>query len=233
MEDRVIRFTRVLGPLALLALLVALWKIYGAPRELTQGLAQKIFYVHVPNAIPAYLGFALAGFGGAMFLGTRREVWDRLALAGAEVGVVFCTLLLVTGPIWARPIWGVWWDWGDLRLATTAVLWFIYVGYLFLRSMAVGDFARNAAAVLAIVGLIMIPFVHYAVRLAQGTIHPDSPEMSPEIRSTFLVSMAAFTIIFAFFVSLRLAVARAEADAEDRELEEETGFIEGAGEEPA
>ncbi len=127
MEERIVRSARVLGPVALIA--TAIWLamvgLY-APVEAVQGIVQKIFYVHVPCALPAYLGFILTAVGGIGFLSTREEAWDRLALSGAEVGVIFCTLIVVTGPIWAKPVWGHWWVW-DLRLTSTLVLWFIYV----------------------------------------------------------------------------------------------------------
>jgi len=219
-EQFLIRSTRYLGPLALLALAVVVYAVYNAPRELIQGLAQKIFYVHVPCATPAYSGFVIAAIGGIGYLRTGRDQWDRIALAGAEVGIVFCTLLIVTGPIWARPIWGVWWDWGDLRLASSAVLWFIYVGYLFLRSFADGDFMRRTAAIVAIGGTLAIPFVFFAVDLASNqTVHPGRPSMSPEIRNAFLTCMVAFLFPFLYLLCLRLSVAHAEAEAETELLE--------------
>jgi len=219
-EQFLIRSTRYLGPLALLALAIAAHAIYNAPRELVQGLAQKIFYIHVPCVTPAYTGFLIAAIGGIGFLRTGREVWDRVALAGAEVGIVFCTLMIISGPIWARPIWGVWWDWGDLRLTSTAILWFIYLGYLFLRSFADGDFMRRTAAIVAVAGTLAIPFVFFAVELAGNqTVHPGRPSMSPEIKSAFLTCMVAFLFPFMYLFCLRLSVARAESEAEEQLIE--------------
>jgi heme exporter protein C len=209
----------ILGGCAALATVAVVVAAYTAPVELTQGLAQKVFYVHVTCVAPTYLGFLLAGIGGIGFLATRRDAWDRVSHAGAEVGVLFCSLLIVTGPLWARPIWGVWWDWGDLRLSTTAILWFVYVGYLFLRSFAVGDYMRRTAAIVAIAGTAVIPFVSYAVRLAGNrTIHPDTPDLSPEIAAARRICLLAFLVMFAYVLYLRIVVARAEALAEEREL---------------
>ena len=217
MEERIIRSARVSGPLAVVGLLIWAWLVWNAPLEQVQGLVQKIFYVHVPCTMPAYLGFGLTALGGIGFLTTRREQWDRLAQSGAEVGVIFCTLILVTGPIWAKPVWGHWWVW-DLRLATTLVLWFTYVAYLFLREFAQGsDAARTFASVYGIAGTTMIPFVIYAVDLARGqTLHPSDPSdegLPPEMAWAFRAGMISFLIVFAYLVARRLDVARLEAEA--------------------
>ena len=150
--------------------------IFYAPIEEAQGIIQKIFYVHTPAIIPTYAGFLLTAIGGIGYLRTRSERWDHLAVAGAEVGVVFCTLMLIVGPLWAKPAWGHWWVW-DLRLTTTLMLWFIYVAYVFLRSFAFGsDTSRTFTAIYGIAGIAAIPFVYFAVDLAQGsTMHPSNP----------------------------------------------------------
>lgn len=212
MEQAVIRSARVTGPLALAATAVWAYLVAGAPLDVAQGVIQKIFYVHLPCVLPAYLGFILAAAGGIGFLSTRREDWDRLALAGAEVGVVFCTLVLVTGPIWAKPAWGHWWVW-DLRLTSTLILWFIYVAYLFLRAFAYGsDPARTFAAVYGILGTAGIPFVYYSVRLARGsTLHPDDPVsagLPPGMGAPLVAGFAALLLVFAYLVARRLEVAR-------------------------
>jgi heme exporter protein C len=218
-EDRLVRATRYLAPLAALAFASILVAAYVAPREAVQGLAQKIFYVHAPSGIACYIGFFLAGLGGLGYLITGRETWDRVAHSGAEVGVLFCSIVLLTGPFWARPIWGVWWDWGDLRLASSAFLWFIYVAYLFLRAFAVGDFMRRSSAIVGIAGTLAIPFVRYAVQLAgERSIHPPKPSLSPEIALSFGISSVAMLVVFVYLFCLRLSVAKAEADADDAEL---------------
>ena len=223
MEERIIGSARVTGPLAFAALFVWAALVYLAPNDAAQGVIQKIFYVHVPNVAPAYLGFLLTAVGGLGFLASRHEQWDRLALAGAEVGVVFCTLILVTGPIWAKPAWGVWWVW-DLRLTSTLVLWFIYVAYLFLRAFAAGsDPARTFASIYGIAGTLCIPFVYYAVDIAGGsTLHPSNPAregLPPEMTRAILAGLAAFLIVFAWLIATRLANAKLEAAVAEQDWE--------------
>ncbi len=219
-EERLIRSTRYLAPLAALAFAGLLVAVYVVPREAIQGLPQKILYVHAASGTACYVGFLLCGLGGLAYLITGREAWDRVAHSGAEIGVLYCTLVLLTGPLWARPIWGAWWDWGDLRLSLSAFLWFIYVAYLFLRAFAVGDFMRRSTAVVGIAGTITIPFVRYAVQIAgEGrSIHPPPVTMSREIGLTYGMSILAMLVVFTYLFCLRLSVARAEAEAEDAEL---------------
>jgi heme exporter protein C len=210
-EDRLAQRSPYLGMAALPALAVWAYLAYQAPLEKTLGLVYKILYVHVPCVIPTYLGFALAAVGGMGFLRTREPRWDRLALAGAEVGVVFCSLMVMTGMIWAKPAWGAWWAW-EPRLTSTAVLWFIYLAYLFVRAFATGsDSARTAAAVHAVIGVLVIPFVYFAVDLAQDRgMHPSREPMPPEFRVPLLAGFAAFTLIFFYLLGQRLELARLE-----------------------
>ena len=199
---------------------LALWLgmvVFYAPIEQVQGLVQKIFYVHIPAIIPTYLGFTLTAVGGVGFLRTRRESWDQLALGGAEVGVVFCSLMLIVGPIWAKPVWGHWWVW-DLRLTSTLILWFIYVAYLFLRGLAFGsDAARTFTSVYGIIGTAAIPFVYFAVDIAQGsTMHPSNPAregLPAEMARTAAAGHIAFIGVFAWLVARRMQLAALEARA--------------------
>jgi heme exporter protein C len=193
--------------------------VWYAPIEAVQGVVQKIFYVHIPAIIPMYLGFVLTAIGGVGYLRTRDERWDRLAYAGAEVGVVFCSLMLLVGPIWAKPVWGHWWVW-DLRLTSTLVLWFIYVAYLFLRALAFGsDAAKTFTSVYGIVGTAAIPFVYFAVDLAQSsTMHPSNPAregLPTEMGQTVGAGMVAFLLIFAWLVARRMELGALEARALD------------------
>ena len=216
MTDRLSRTGGSIGLLALAAVVVWLGLvIFVAPIERTQGIVQKLFYVHVACVPPTYLGFLLTAIGGIGYLRTRRPVWDRLAVAGAEVGVVFCTLILMVGPIWAKPIWGHWWVW-DLRLTLTLMLWFIYVAYLFLRAFAFGsDAARTFASVYGILGTVLIPLVYYAVDLARGrALHPSNParEGLPEAMVLPLaVGLGAFLLVFVYLTIRRFEVARLES----------------------
>jgi heme exporter protein C len=163
----------------LLGLLAALWlvAVAQAPLDAMQGVIQKILYVHVPCAFAAYAGFIGTALCGALYLWRNDERFDRLAAASAEVGVVFCTLVIVSGPIWAKGTWGHWWAW-DPRLTVTLLLWFIYLAYLLLRSFTEGS-ARTArfAAVYGIVGLLAIPLNYYAIEIFGGAaMHPDNLE---------------------------------------------------------
>jgi heme exporter protein C len=169
----------MLSGLVLVAFL-ALWAalVINAPIDSAQGVVQKILYVHVPCAITSYLGFAITGLSGALYLWKNQDRFDRVAAAGAEVGVIFCTLTILTGPIWARATWGHWWAW-DPRLTVTLMLWFIYLAYyLLLRSFTEGS-ARTArfAAVYGIVGLFAIPLNYFAIDLFGGAaMHPENLE---------------------------------------------------------
>ena len=151
--------------------------VLAAPVDAEQGVIQKILYVHVPSAFAAYLGFLVTGVAGALYLWKNDERFDRVALSGAEVGVVFCTLTLVSGPIWAKGTWGHWWAW-DPRLTVTLLLWFIYLAYLLLRSFTEGS-TRTArfAAVYGIAGIAVIPLNYFAIELFGGAaMHPDNLE---------------------------------------------------------
>jgi heme exporter protein C len=162
-----------------LVALAVLWAVLviTAPIDSEQGAVQKILYVHVPCAFGAYLGFAITALSGVLFLWKDQDRFDRVAAAGAEVGVIYCTLTLLTGPIWARATWGHWWAW-DPRLTVTLMLWFIYLAYLLLRSFTEGS-ARTArfAAVYGIVGLFAVPLNYFAIDLFGGAaMHPENLE---------------------------------------------------------
>ncbi len=164
---------------AVLAALAAAttWLVATAPSDALQGAIQKILYVHVPCAFAAYAGFLVCGVAGALYLWRRDERWDRLALSAAEVGVVFCTLNIASGPIWARGTWGHWWAW-DPRLTVTLLLWFVYLAYLLLRSFTEGS-ERTArfAAVYGLVGCLAIPLNYYAIEVFGGAaMHPENLE---------------------------------------------------------
>jgi heme exporter protein C len=150
--------------------------IYVAPNDAMQGEVSHIFYYHVPTAMLCFLFFAISLIGSIGYLVYRRSgpdralAFDALALAGAEVGVVYCTVVLITGPIWGRRAWGIWWTW-DWRLTTTLVLWLIYVSYLLLRRFAAGPQVRTLAAVLGIFGALDVPIVYMSNRWFR-TQHP-------------------------------------------------------------
>lgn len=211
--------TRALGWLAVLGLLAGLVAAFGyAPREVIQGNVQRIMYLHVPSVLTAYLAFGLVLIGSAAYLVTRRAGWDRLAAAAAEIGVVFTAVTIVSGSIWGRPTWGVWWTW-DARLTSTAVLLLVYVGYLLLRAMVDEPEARaRYAAVVGIVGAANIPIVHFSVKWWRALHQPSTilgPEPSPiatPIALALLVNWIGFTLLFAYFLSRRLEIASLEEE---------------------
>ncbi|MFN2636557.1 MAG: cytochrome c biogenesis protein CcsA [Gemmatimonadaceae bacterium] len=188
--------------------------VFFTPLEARQGAAQKIFYIHVPAAWVAFLAFGLVAVASAVFLWLRDERLDRFAESSAEVGVVFTTVVLITGPLWAKPIWGTYWAWWDVRLVSTLFLWFIYVAYIVLRG-AVESAALRArySAVLGILGALLIPFIHLSVYLF-STMHPmpivgkpSAPSLPNEMLLTLMLSLASFTLLYFAFVRSRYAYA--------------------------
>ncbi len=201
----------VLPYVTTVAMLIAIWVVFVyVPNERVQGAVQRIFYFHVNSAWAAFLGFFVAAGASAMYLWRGNVEYDRLAVAAVEVGLVFCTMVLVTGPIWARPIWGTWWTW-DPRLTMTVILWTIYAVYLVLRSSAHDDpqIARYAA-VLAVVGVLDIPLIRISVRLWRG-MHPSVISApadkggleDPRMVVGLLVAMVAFAFLFVWLLWLR------------------------------
>ncbi|HEV8713345.1 MAG TPA: cytochrome c biogenesis protein CcsA [Candidatus Binatia bacterium] len=173
------------------------------PNEQVQGVPQRIFYFHLPAAWNTFLGFFIVAGASAAYLWQGDRFSDLLAQAAAEIGMVFCTVVIITGSLWARPIWGVWWTW-DPRLTMVAILWMIYAAYVLLRVLA-GDneLIARYAAVLGIVGVLDIPILYIAVRLWRG-IHPKVERMAPEMAWTLLVCTGAFLCLFAWLLWLRL-----------------------------
>jgi heme exporter protein C len=191
------------------------------PIEARQGVAQKIFYLHVPSAWCALLAFSLFGIASALYLWLQDPRLDRFAAASAEVGVAFAAVMLTTGPIWAKPIWGTWWTW-DARLTLTLFLFFLFVGYLALRA-SLHDPAERArlSAVVGILGMLLVPFIHLSVYLFR-TLHPQpivlkpsAPSLPPEMLRTLLVSTAVFTLLYVGLVTMRYGLAVAEEAREE------------------
>ncbi|HTL05062.1 MAG TPA: cytochrome c biogenesis protein CcsA [Gemmatimonadales bacterium] len=186
------------------------------PIEARQGMAQKIFYLHVPAAWCALMAFSLVGITSALYLWLMDPRLDRFAASSAEVGVAFSAVMLTTGPIWAKPIWGTWWTW-DARLTLTLFLFFLFIGYLALRA-SVHDKAERArfSAVVGILGMLLVPFIHLSVYLFR-TLHPQpvvlkpsAPSLPPEMLRTLLISMLVFTTLYVGLVTLRYGLAVAE-----------------------
>ena len=189
-----------------------------APTERTMGDVQRIFYYHVPSAWTAFLLFLVNLVASVTYLVRRNPKADALAVVCAEVGVVFCTIVLVTGPIWARPVWGIWWTW-DVRLTTTLVLWLIYVSYLVLRRFSDSAQTPVLAAVLAIFGALDVPLVYFSIFFCR-TQHPQpviggGGSLDPRMAHVLLINWLAFSC-FAFLVCW----SRYRLELMQREIEE-------------
>ena len=221
-ERAAARASRPLGWLLLALVVLFAFLVIQAPEDRTQGVIQKILYVHVPTVLGAYLGFIVTALAGAFYLWRDEERWDRLAASAAEVGVVFCTLVLLVGPLWARGTWGRWWTW-DLRLTLTLLLWFVYVAYLLLRSFTEGG-PRSArfASVYGMAGLVVIPLNYFAIELAAGrSMHPENLEgqsLGAGMGLPFAVGMLTAGVAFLWLLALRVRIAALRARVEEEEI---------------
>ncbi|HKW13675.1 MAG TPA: cytochrome c biogenesis protein CcsA [Candidatus Krumholzibacteria bacterium] len=211
----------ILNVALFVVMVAALWLMwFYAPIESEMGVVQKIFYFHVPLAWNAFLGFAIVFIASFRYLATRDAKWDARAVCAAEVGVLFTTLVLITGPIWAKPVWGIWWTW-DARLTLTFVLWLIYMGYLMLRRYVEAPERRAVlAAIVGVTGFVDVPLVYFAIRWWR-TQHPQpvigggkDSGLDPHMATALWVSTAAYLLLFTVLFRRRLAVEnlRSELD---------------------
>ena len=201
----------IIAPLTLLA--CGLWVFVFTPTETEQGFVQKIMYIHVPSVIVTYLAFFVTFAFGIAYLWKRLLVFDRIAKVSAEIGLIFCAMVLLSGAIWGRPTWGTYWVW-DARLTTTLLLFLIFLGYFLLR-LSVQDREKEArfASVLGIIGFLDIPIVHKSVEWWR-TLHQPStlfkveegaakPAMPPELLYPLLASMLAMLRVYGYLMLLR------------------------------
>lgn len=213
-KQPLLSFSNALVVLGAALMLVDVYLIFMvAPTDAVLGNIQRVFYFHVPMAIMSFLAFFVVFIASILYLVKRNQKWDRLAHAAAEVGVVFVTLALLTGIIWARPVWGVWWTW-EPRLTTTLILWLIYVAYLMIRAYAPNR-TQGAlyAAVVGIVGFVDVPIVYYSVQWWRS-IHPsavvgplaESGALEPVMQGILLFSFLAFLVLFLYLVVERMAL---------------------------
>jgi heme exporter protein C len=212
---------RIFTVFALLTGLLLTYALYQAlvvaPTEKTMGDVQRIFYYHVPSAWTAFLLFTINFVASVVYLIHRSSAADALAVVSAEVGVVFCTVVLVTGPLWARPVWGIWWTW-DVRLTSTLVLWLIYVSYLMLRRFSASGETPVLAAALAIFGALDVPLVYFSIWIFR-TQHPQpviggGGSIDPRMWHVLLINWAAF-LCFALLICwsrYRLEVLKREVE---------------------
>jgi heme exporter protein C len=222
-----------LGLLALTCglMMLALYFIFVvAPVELQMGVVQKIFYFHVPSAYAMYVAYGICGVASAAYLVRRQAGWDALAVASAEVGLVFNLFVVISGPLWARKAWGVWWAW-DPQLTATLLAAMIFTSYVVLRSFGGGETERRFAAGLAIVGLFDLPIIHYAVDRWRGQ-HPvvvrnRGGGLDPDMRTALLIGFALFTALVILLIWTRVKAEKQRQRLLALELEAaEAGLLE-------
>lgn len=209
------RWITLLGLVLLAAVYVR--AIWFTPVERMQGGAQKIFYVHVPAAWSFFLATGLVGVASILYLMMKDDRYDRFAAASAEVAVAFGCIVLTTGPLWGKPVWGTWWTW-DARLTLTLFLFILVIGYLLLRGAVPDQGARaRYSAVLGIFGMVLVPFDHLSVYLFR-TLHPQpivlkpsAPSLPGDMLTTLLFSFLTFTILYIGFVAQRYALGAGES----------------------
>ena len=196
-------------------LLAALYMIFlYAPQESTMGEVQRIFYIHMPTAVVALTAYSAAFLASMVYLAKRHRTADDFAYASAEVGFVFCTCVLVTGPLWAKPVWGIWWTW-DARLTSTFVLWLLFISYLMLRRYLINpDQAEVLSAVVSIIGFADALFDYMSIRWFR-TQHPQpviaggpGSGLDPKMQLTLAVSLGAFLCLAVYLIRQRVALAR-------------------------
>jgi heme exporter protein C len=223
-------FGRKLPIVAGVLIAVAIVADMVSPPDRIQGDLVRLMYVHVPSAWIAFLAFGITFAASGLWLWRRQPRFDRLASASAEVGVFFTGLAIVLGSVWGKPVWGVWWAW-DPRLVTTALMFFVYLGYLALRRATVDPLARaRRSAVFGVAAFVQVPIVHLSVLWWRSlhqpptVLRPGDPTIDDRMLAALLLSLAAFTVIFVVLLRARVRLAAAEESieaihaAEDREL---------------
>ena len=216
----VTRNRRVVWALAIVLVAASLWAVVArAPVEVQMGVVQKIVYIHVPSATATLVAFGLTFAASIAYLATRAWIWDAIAASACEVGMVFATIVLVSGPLWARSAWNTWWTW-EPRLTSFLIMWILYGGYHVVRASVAGNSKKTISAVLGVVLFLNLPIVWKSVEWWRGSLHPRSVTMTGDMRQTLLLSMAAWLVFFlaVFQERLRLEALRnadETADGED------------------
>lgn len=219
----------VLGALTLIVMMANLYLIFiWVPEEKTLGAVQKIFYFHVGTAWVAFFAFFIVFVYSILYLKTQNNKWDRIAAASAEIGTIFTTVVLITGPIWAKSSWNIWWTW-EPRLTTSLILWFIYLAYILVRSSTAEDERKaRLSAVFGIIGFIDVPIVFFSVRwwsISHPTLFAGGGmNLAPEMLITLLFSVASFTLLYFFYLEKTVAIFRARDEVTEmkREIREST-----------
>ena len=212
---------RWLEILAVAVIGASLYRSMTVAADVTQGDVQRIMYVHVPSAWLAFLAFMVTMVGSVAWLRTKEQKWDRVAASSAEIGVVFTGLAIAAGMIWAKPVWGQFWTW-EPRLVTTALLFFIYLGYLALRRAVIDPVQRaRRAAIMGIVAAVQIPIVYYSVNWWRSLHQPSSARsIDTPLRITLLLGVVAFTFAYSVMLRRRLELARLEEELDDKRFQQ-------------
>jgi len=207
--------------------LTAYLAFHYAPVEKSMGIIQKIFYLHLPSALSSFVAFGVCFYANLMYVFKRQPKWDWLGVSAAEVGLAFISVVLVTGPIWAHPVWGIWWTW-DARLTLTFVLWLLYISYLLLRSML--EEAEKRALFSALFGIFAfldVPLVYFSIRWWR-TQHPQpvilggpGSGLDPRMRVSYLLVWAAFTALLILLLNGRYKLEAMRASVEELRREAE------------
>ncbi len=207
--------------IAAAGLIVGLWFGLTAPPDTVQGEFSRIINIHVPSLWLAFLAFVVTAVGSVMWLIGKHPKWDRLAAASVEIGVLFTAVGLVTGMLWGNAVWGRAWDWGDPRLASTAVMFFVYLAYVALRSSITDPITRaRRSAILGTIAVIQVPLVYFSVNLWRTlhqtqSIRPDGSTLPEEMLTAMLVNVVAFTLLYAALMYVRVDLALAESSASE------------------
>ncbi len=214
--------SNVLLIIAAVLMLIAIYMVFiYAPTERTMGDIQRIFYFHVSSAWVGFFAFGVTFFYSAAFLKKKDLKWDNIAVSSAEIGLLFTTITLITGSLWARPVWGIWWTW-DARLTSTLVLWLIYLSYLMLRNYIESETKRAyLSSVVGIIGFTNVFLVYFSIRWWR-TQHPapviaggSGSGLAPEMQLTFGFCLVAFTALYVYILSKKVEIGRAGWEIED------------------
>lgn len=187
--------------IALVAL--SFWMASRAPIEVQMGVVQKIVYVHVPSAMATLLAFGITFGASIAYLATKDWRWDALAASSCEVGMVFATVVMITGPLWARSAWNTWWTW-EPRLTTFLILWILYAAYHVVRGSLRGESRRTISSVMGIVFFVNLPIVWKSVEWWRGSLHPRNVSMTPDMRMVLMTGLLAWMVFYAAALLQRL-----------------------------
>ena len=206
--------TKIIAVITAILIFTSLYLVFGyAQIESTMLEVQKIFYYHVSAALTVYLAFGINCLFSIKYLIQRKSNDDLLAAAAAEIGLIFCTIVLLSGPIWARYAWNTWWNW-EPRLTSTLVLWLMYIGYFILRSALEADKRKLYSAVLGVIAFVDVPIVHFATKFWKSEAHPERGakfDIAPSMLYTFLVVLAACILLFTLLLIVRYRMQTTQA----------------------